>query len=158
MNKPTLLTKMEEHRSALLDALETLPEEAFDLPYEGQWTLKDTLAHLTHWEAQLITALWHLKSGRKPSTAHFSTRSRDEINAEWYAQSKNRPLEIIWQDFVTIRDQTILRVEAISEQNLEKHYPWLEDLTLADWIARYTFKHDEKHLGKIETWRKTHTF
>ncbi|GAB4521153.1 MAG: hypothetical protein Fur0018_01340 [Anaerolineales bacterium] len=156
MDKATLLTAMENSRTALLDALEDLPDEAFERPYEGDWTLKDTLAHLTQWEAQLITALWQLKGGQKPTTAHFTNRSRDEINAEWYAQSKNRPLDIIWQDFVTVRDQTILRVEEIPERNMndEKRYAWLQGATLIEWIARYTIGHDEKHLGNLTSWRK----
>ncbi|RMF41164.1 MAG: ClbS/DfsB family four-helix bundle protein [Anaerolineae bacterium] len=152
MNKATLLAELENSREALLDALEALPEEALLRPGTvGDWSIKDTLAHLTMWEAQLITLLWQARQGRKPSTVHFQKRNTDDINAEWHRQNQNRPLALVWSDFVNIREQTIRRVQAIPEGDLldPRRYSWLRGRPLWKWIAAHTFEHERKHLAHL---------
>ena len=154
MDKTTLLKEMENSHREALELLENLPDKAFSLPIEGDWNLKDILAHLTMWEAQLVTLLWQASRGGRPSTVHFSGRSTEAINAEWYAQNKERPLALVWNDFVRIRDQTLRRVRAFSEKDLQnpRRYRWLGGRPLWQWVAEATFEHEREHLEPIRSW------
>lgn len=155
MKKRELLERLETERDTLLSLVEDLPDEAYLEPgVQDDWNLKDLLAHLTMWEAQLITFLWAVRQGRKPDTVHFQDLSDDEINARWQRESRGRSLELVLDDFFGIRAQTIRRVDAFSEAELNNPalYPWLGGHTLVKWILGSSLEHDAEHLEVIRAW------
>ena len=156
MNKAELLLALDESRENFLNAIEGLSDEDLETPgVIGDWSIKDILAHLTMWEAELVRLLWQASQGRKPNTEHFSNDlDVDEINAKWYKQSQSRPLQRILDDFHGVRTQTIRRVEAYSDQDLNnpQRYPWLDGAPLWEWIAGDSFEHEAEHEVHIRSW------
>jgi len=157
MNKEAILTSLEVSREDFLDAIEGLSDEILLQPgVVGEWSIKDLLIHLTRWEAELVKLLWQVRQGKSPSTLHFSKVAVDEINDRWYQESRTRPLEVALEDFHGVRNQTIRRVEEFTDKEFTdpKHYPWLNDTPLWQWIAGDSFEHEEEHAAQIRTWRQ----
>ena len=156
MNKSELLKAMAEGRKQLNEAIQGLPEEAYDEPgVVGEWSVKDVLSHLLAWEAELIKLLWQAKNGQKPTSAQVTVKSVDEQNADWFQEMHERPVERVLADFETIRQQSLRRVEGFSDRDLTDpaRYPWLKGRPLWQWIAGDTFEHDEEHGEQIRVWR-----
>lgn len=156
MNKAEILTALEAGREDFLELIEDLSEEEMEQPRVVEdWSVKDILAHLARWEAELVRLLWQARQGEKPTTIHFTSVKIDEINARWYAESKERPLERVLEDFHGVRNQTIRRVETFSNKDLTdpNRFPWLGGEPLTKWIAGDSFEHEAEHAAHIRGWR-----
>lgn len=156
MNKAQLLEALRVGREKFLQAIEGLSDEEMVQPgVVGDWSVKDILVHLTRWEAELVKLLWQAGQGVKPTTVHFTSSSVDDINARWYAESRDRPLSLALQDFNAVRVQTIRRVNELPEEALvdADHFPWAESQPLWKWIAGDSFEHEAEHEAQIRSWR-----
>lgn len=157
MKKAEILAALEQSREQLLDSIEGLtPEEMQQPGVAGEWSIKDLLAHLARWEAELVRLLWQAGSGQEPSAIHFSGVSVDETNARWFQESRARPLAQVLEDFHGVRNQTVRRVEAFSERDLSdgQRYAWLEGRPLWQWIAGDSFEHEAEHEQQVRAWRE----
>lgn len=156
MKKYELIEVLEDTHQELVEMLEDLPDSLMLEPGVcGNWSIKDILAHLTYWEGQTITLMFQLKRGiENPNTAHFSSKSIDEINDHWQTESQSRPFEIIWDDFTKIRKQTIRRINELDEKDLVQtdRYPCLKGKSLIEIISNNSFEHDEEHADEIREW------
>lgn len=155
MTKNELLQKINVSRQALLETIDKVPLERRAEPLsDGGWSLKDHLVHLNYWEGQLVTMLFQLRSGAAPTTAHFSGKNIDEINASWYLQGKDRSWEMAWNDFNGILIQILRRAGAFSESELSRpaFHPRLKNRPLWEWIAGDSFEHEDEHHATIEEW------
>jgi hypothetical protein len=157
MDKQELIQKLEQSREEFLDTIEGLSEDEMEQPgaMEG-WSVKDILAHIALWESELVKLLFQARQGRKPATVHFSGESVDERNAKWHHQSKERPLERVLDDFHCVRNQTVRRVEAFPDRDLDdpQRFPWLQGEPLWKWIAEDSFEHEAEHTADIRKWRE----
>lgn len=152
MNKQEVITALKDSRQKFLQAIQGMSEEDLLKPgAAGEWSIKDLLAHLNMWEAELIRLLWQVQQGVKPTTVHFEKKGVDELNLQWQKDNHERPLDMIMNDFRGIRGQTIRRVEAFHETDLTnpKRYPWLKEKPLWEWIANDSFAHESEHLEQL---------
>ena len=157
MNKTTLLEKLSSGRQQSLEVIEGLSEDTMLQPgVSGDWSVKDILNHLNHWEAELVTMLWQVKQGQKPPITSHSTEEIEKLNQQWYLEGLERSLDRVMADFQGVRKQTIRRVEALPEDDLihPNRYPWLKGKSLADKIAAYSFDHEIEHMQLIREWRQ----
>lgn len=156
MKKDELLEALEDERQELMEMLEDLPDEALlEAGVMGNWSIKDILAHLVSWEGQTVTLLFQAQRGMdRPSTAHFAKDTVDALNQRWHEESKDRPLEAVWQDWLGVRKQMIRRVSEISEQDLNdpQRYPWQKGVPLYQWILNDSIEHEEEHADQIREW------
>jgi hypothetical protein len=158
MNKKEILNALEEGRKKFLQAIEGLSDEQMQQPgVVGKWSVKDLLAHLGLCEAELITMLWQLKQGQKPSYPTLNNADVDRINEKWYQENKSRPLERVRADFLAVRKQTIRQVERYidSELNDPQRYPVLGGEPLEEWIAGDSYRHEAEHEAQVRAWRGT---
>jgi len=155
MNKKELLAALEGSHNRVLEAIEDLtPQQMLEPGVVGDWSIKDILAHLARWEAELVKLLWQAHQGIKPSSVHTDQISVDEVNARWQLEDRDRPLERILNDFNGVRQQTIRRLDYFTDQDLNtiERYRWLEGRALWEWIATDSFDHDLEHLVQINAW------
>jgi uncharacterized damage-inducible protein DinB len=161
MNKIEILKKLDEARNSFLDSVKNLDEDELQQPgVVDQWSIKDILFHLTMWEAELVKMLWQISQDQTPTTIHFSTTTVDEANALWMEQSSERLFELVWQDFLAVRRQTIRRVEEFRDEDLNNPalFSWLNGQPLWVWIAEDSFGHEAEHTTQILSWRKQRGF
>lgn len=156
MEKSELVEALQDERQELQEMLEDLPDEALLEPgVVGDWSIKDILNHLTFWEGQIVTLLFQAQRGMpKPSTVHFGKDSVDELNARWHETGKDRPLEMVWKDWLGVRTQTIRRVGELSDDELNnpRLFSWLEGVPLYQWILNDTIEHEAEHADHIRDW------
>jgi uncharacterized protein (TIGR03083 family) len=158
MKKSEITAALEENREAFLDTIEGLSEEDMQQPgVIPEWSVKDILAHLTRWEAELVKLLWQAGKGQKPTTIHFAGYNVDETNTRWFRESKNRELDRVLEDFHGVRNQTLRRVDELPGKAFEdpEFYPWLAGEPLWRWIAGDSFEHETEHAEQIRVWRET---
>ena len=156
MKKDKLISALTDGRQEFLNLLEVFSREEMEIPgVLDQWSLKDMLVHLTRWEAELVKLLWQAKQGNKPTTVHFNQNGIDAINERWFHESKHRQIDIVWKDFVAVRQQTLRRVQEFGENELndQQSYPWLESKPLWQWIADDSFEHEAEHAADIQAWK-----
>ena len=157
MNKDELLDALEDEREKLIEAIDDLSDEVMlEQGVIGEWSVKDILAHLNAWEAELIKLLWHVRQGQKPATAQMQEAEVDARNQVYFVQSRERPLELVLTDFEGIRKQTIRRVEAFSNKELTDpaRYGWLKGRALWERITEDSYAHDAEHTADILAWRE----
>jgi hypothetical protein len=157
MKKSELLDALESSRERLLELIDDLQADSYDEPgVNGAWSLKDILSHLARWEAELVKLLWQISQGQAPTSAHFSGISTDSLNEKWYGEMRSRPLQMILEDYHNVRNQTMHRIEAFSDQELNdpKRYRWLRGKPLWVWVAADSYEHENEHLLQIKAWRE----
>ena len=146
---------LKESREKLREMIEEIPLKEMETPgVIDNWSVKDILVHLTRWEAELVKLLWQVEQGSTPTTTHIGPDSVDEINERWFKASKARQLQIVMQDFLGVRDQTIRRVESLSDDilNDSSAFLWLDGQPLWQWIADDSFEHEAEHEAQIRAW------
>jgi len=155
MNKKELLVALEDSHERVAEAIAGLSEQEMLMTgVVGEWSVKDLLAHLSRWEAELVKLLWQARQGLQPTTILNSPISFDEINARWYQEDQERPLERILADFHGAREQTIRRLESFNDEDLEnpQRFAWLKGEELWAWVASDSFEHDLEHLQQLQQW------
>jgi hypothetical protein len=156
MTQDEILDALEDERENFLEAIDGLNDEALLLPgVVGDWSIKDILHHLTMWEAELVKLLWEVSQGLRPSFLNFTEKIVDEMNAAWAIEGQARDYDQIWDDFQAVRKQTVRRLSAFSDTDLNDpgRYSWLKDHPLWDWIAENSFGHEKEHTAQIKEWR-----
>lgn len=161
MNTNELLSSLETSRKRIVEAINDFSDlEMIETATLGDWSIKDVLAHIAAWEAELVTALARdVAQNKRPTLADLNDELTQKLNAKWYAENKDRPLDRVRDDFSGVRKQLIRQINNFSEKDLvdPKKYKWLEGKTLADYIAGYANGHDEEHIEALKAWQKTHS-
>ncbi len=154
MNKAELLKALKDEREKFLQAIAGLPGDVLAAePVLGEWTIKDLLSHLTVWESELVTFVAFTRLGKRPTNVQGLTDPNDDLNAKWYAEYKNRPLDRVLADFHGVRKQTTRQVESLTDKELAgSKYPWLKGEPLWKWIAEDSFGHEAEHAEHIRAW------
>lgn len=155
VHKNELLDTLSASRADFLEALNGLtPEQMLQPGVTGVWSVKDILAHLVAWEAEVVTALNQVQNRHMPSI--ISIEDVDEWNEEQYHTNKARPLEAIQADFAGAHKMLYRMVEDFDERALtdNRHYPWMEGEPLWFLIEDSVILHEQEHASEIRAWRE----
>jgi hypothetical protein len=155
MKKSEILATLNQSREDFLDAIEGLPDDELQQPgVAGDWSVKDLMAHMARWEGELVKLLWQARSGQQPTTIHFTQASVDDTNARWSKDFAGRSLEQVLDDFHGVRNQTIRRVEAFSDKELNdpQAFSWAKGFPLWRWIGSDSFEHEAEHTAQVREW------
>jgi len=147
MTKRDLLEAIRKGRAEFEAALEGLTPEQMTAPGAmGEWSVQDILGHIAMWESRLVTTLYALERGVPPQTFHTQAEV-DKVNAESYAEQRDRPLERVLADFHAVHAQLLKRLEAAKERDLTnpKRFEWMEGEPLEKLVAGDTFEHYAEH-------------
>jgi len=154
MTKDELLQLMADNRNqinALLDGVQ--PEDLVRPGAYGQWSVKDVLGHISRWESEMIKVLFQSGQEGKPQSDIFNPEFL-KVNEIWYQESKDRELERVLDDFVSVRKQLVRRLEDFPEQFLTDpaRYPWMKNHPLIGLVKDIVLDHEEEHLEGLKTW------
>jgi len=154
MTKRELLNLILKERAALEAALAGLTPEQMTAPgVMGEWSVKDILGHIAMWESRLVTTLYAIERDVAPKQPRSS--EVDKINAQSYADQRERPLARVLSDFHAVYVQLLKRLDAVKERDLNdpKRFNWTEGTPLEKLVAGDTFEHYAQHRPAIEAWR-----
>ena len=157
MTKRELLDAIRKERAAFEAALAGLTPEQMTAPGVMEaWSVKDILGHVAMWESRLVTILYSIERDVIPKMLHGQTEV-DKVNAESFAEQRERPLDRVLADFHAVHVQLLKRLDTLKEGDLSdsKRFPWMESEPLEKLVAGDTFEHYAEHRPAIEAWRKS---
>lgn len=156
MTKQEILKRIQEEREALEAALAGLtPEQMTAAGAMGEWSVKDILGHIAMWESRLVTILYSNERGIPPKMLHGQA-TVDKVNAESFAEQRERPLERVLADYSAVHTQLLKRLDTPTDRDLSdpRRFKWMEGEPLEKLVAGDTFEHYAEHRAMIEAWRQ----
>lgn len=156
MKKQEILDQIRGARAAMLAAIDGLPDDAMLRPFAvGIWSVKDTLAHLSIWQSELVTALSRLDKPRLvPSIVEIE--DINGWNEEQYQINARRSLDVIVEDFHGVHKHLLKAVESLDEKTLNdaRRFAWMEGEPIWYLIAENGYLHEQEHAEDIRRWRQ----
>ena len=120
---------------------------------EGEWCVKDILAHISTWERWMIRWTTSLVRGEKPDTP--DPWDVDRMNEKTFARVKGLALADVLEEFRLSYWDSVTLAESLSEAQLHsistKTWPMGP---LWTGIAANTYWHYREHRADIEAWIK----
>jgi hypothetical protein len=152
LTKPELLQRIRDERRALEKVLARLTHARMLLPgVDGEWSVKDALAHISAWERNMLRWTGSLLAGQPPATP--DPWDVERINAGIYAQIKDQPLAEVLEEFRESYRAALALAESLTEAQLQTEYPntWpMGPLWLG--VAANMNYHYREHRLDIEKW------
>lgn len=152
--KREILHELEEARADLLVSIEGLSPDAMRRPGAvGIWSVKDTLAHVAAWEAELVTALNQVENGQVPGIVDIE--DIDAWNEEQYRLNVRRSLDAIRDDLTGVHRMLLRMLGDMDEKTLtdNRQFRWMEGEPLAYLVEENATLHEQEHAGDIRRWR-----
>ncbi len=160
MKKAEFLATLEDSHESYLESLQNLTEEQLLRPNTvGEWSFKDVLVHLSMWEAEVIKLLYQARLGLTPKNTFSTEVNEDEQNKLWVEASRDRPIQRVMDDFTIIREQTLRRLDAFTDKELNDpaRFPWLHGKSLTSLIQEFILDHEQAHARDLQEWLKRQT-
>lgn len=154
LNKTELLQRIRAERGRLEETLARLTHAQMLLPgVDGEWSVKDALAHISAWERRMIG--WVGSHLRDEEPAIPLPWDVDRMNAETYAQVKNKPLAEVLEEFRLSYWDSLALTESLNEEQLQTVYADTWPMgPLWTGIAANTNWHYKQHHTDIQKWLK----
>ena len=155
MTKDEVIAELEREWETLQAAIGGLSDEQMTRrPVVGEWSVKDLLAHIAVWASRLVTALFKAERGFVPDLVESA--QVDELNARFYQEQKDRPLERVLEDLHGVHLALLNRLETFSDKALTDptRYKWMRGEPLSRMVAGDSFEHYREHAADIQAWQQ----
>ena len=147
MNKKSLLEKIQSGHRQFEEALAKInPQDMERSASKEEWTVKETLAHLTSWEKALLDD--HARLMRAEEIHELSGQGEvDARNMETRERAGHIPLDHVVAEYHDTYRQLLKWLENLPENELDR--PFAYGMTLGEFVAEDTWKHYAEHLENI---------
>jgi uncharacterized damage-inducible protein DinB len=148
MTRDEVLTLMQTERERVWNAIAELSEEAMSHPArDGDWSVKDILAHLAFWEQDATQRLEFIAAGRSDKIRYYGSDEQiDETNADVYYRRRDWTLEQAMQALRRARERMLEALTAITDDQLASKP---SGIPVLHWLAGDTYEHDQEHLLQL---------
>ena len=122
---------------------------------EGDWSLKDIIAHLTYFESRAADSLIAIRRGEPLPQAEYNGLSIDEENALIYERQRSLPLADVLRDSQISFRRSIESVQGLHDHDLydlEFTRAYGVDWTVHDLLAGDTYEHYQDHITPVRAW------
>lgn len=159
--KTELLDVIRSARAALEGALARFDEEALVVAtVTGDWTPKDTMAHVAYWEQSFLRWYEVGRRGEKPGRPEYGVmwEGLDDLNQEIVERSRARSLDEVRAEFAASHRAILDAVAAMDEDELFTvgHYAWTGKHPLLTYLRGNTDEHYAEHAAELEAWLRAH--
>ena len=153
-SKSKLLEQIRSEHGLLEATLACLTHAQMLIPgVDGEWSVKDALAHISTWERWMISWTNSLLRGEKPETPEIW--DVDRINAENFTRVREFALADVLEEFRLSYWDSVALAESLSEEQLLANYPDTWPLgPLWKGIEDNTSGHYKEHRDDIQAWLK----
>jgi hypothetical protein len=157
MDKTGLLNEMRSGYGALEEIMAPLDEAQMTMPgVNGDWSIKDILAHITAWHHHLLDRLQAAARNEKPSLygTLLDDEGVDRLNEQFYQENKSRSLDEVMTGFHSTYPQILEAVQAMQEEDLTdaQRFSWAGGIPLWRFVAADTYEHYLEHISQIKEW------
>ena len=121
---------------SLIDDL--TPEQASEPGYNGDWSVKDLIAHIGSWFAEAATMLEQMRMGTY-------TKERidvDGLNETWFETWREQDLHAVKGELMSARSKMLDEWDRLPEVDDEARR----------WFYESTAEHYEEHLPSLRDW------
>jgi hypothetical protein len=121
---------------SLIDGL--TPEQAGDRGYNGDWSVKDLIAHIGSWFAEAATMLEQMRMGTY-------TRERidvDGLNDRWFETWREQELPVVKAELMAARARMLEEWDRLPDVDAEAKR----------WFSESTVEHYQEHLPRLREW------
>lgn len=157
MDKTTLLNTIQTEYAELESLIAHLSEKQLcTAPGEGEWSIKDIMAHIAVWEQ--ICARW-LEECIRGVTPQPSERNEAGVNDRIFRENRNRSLAEVQELFHAAHQQFLYQVnqltQTLSEEeiNASHRFAWTEHwpgASILAVIADNSYEHYHDHVQQIQ--------
>jgi hypothetical protein len=156
--KDQLIHAIESQRARLDGILARLSPDDMVIPGAiGEWSVKDTLAHIADWEQRFLGWYRAQMRGETPAVPGpgLTWRDLDALNQAIHERHRDRALDDVWDEYRRSYAEMRAAIGAIPAEDLivTGIYPWIgADHTLSDFIAGNSSEHYAQHRADLERW------
>ncbi len=158
-NKSALIAVIKRERKNLEDLLIPLSEsQMVETGVEGEWSVKDIMAHIAAWER---LAYDRLQAGLRGSPLKFPVIKGDDFvdrfNAEIYHSNRDKSFSMVKSEFEEAHTSLLNLIKEIPQDALPEKLPfdWAGKLTYQLVISSNTHWHYIEHAESIAQWLLT---
>lgn len=155
MKRAELLAQLNSEQKAWEALLAEIGEDRMQEPgVQGEWSIKDIVAHLTAWRRRTVGRLEAVASGQPEPKAQWPAdlKDDDEINAWFHERDRSRPVRDVLSESRAVFQKLTSAIEKLPEDKLDdpKNFPWMEGTPLSG-PAFFGHFHDE-HEADMRAW------
>ena len=149
LSRDEVQARLRDGRADLESALAALPATRWEEPLlEGGWSVKDTLAHLVHWQNSVVEQLgWPAGRPRE----RMDAAAIERINSAVYARYHEEPLEAVRAAYESATQSFAAAFAALSDEQLHdpQRWAWTEGEPVVSWAAADGWEHFGEHADNI---------
>jgi hypothetical protein len=155
MTKLELLDQIRAERGRGEETLARLTHAQMLLPgVDGEWSVKDALAHISAWERRMISWVNSVLHGEKPDIP--LPWDEDRMNFDTFTQVKDKPISDVLEEFRLSYWDSLALAETLSEEQLDTvHTDTWPMGPLWIGVAANTSWHYKEHRNDILKWLET---
>jgi hypothetical protein len=159
MDRTTLLDTIQKEHAHFKSLIALLNEEQLCSPtLEGQWSIKDIMAHIAAWEQICSRWLDEFLYGTTPNPVE---RVSSSSNERIYQENRDRSLQEVQQMFHQSHQHFVQQVDTLAQSlseedlNASDRFPWTNDWpghSLVAVIADNSYEHYMDHGEQVRRW------
>ncbi len=143
MTKAELLRLSNKEWQQLVGRVFSLPNEILERPeFLGEWSVKDMLGHISHWEGVALVRLSTILNGGK--IQFFEESEIQRINKAQVEKRRFEPLETIRRNLELTHTELMRAIDRFPEERFQSN-----EQNLHEWLVEDTFKHYAEHRQKL---------
>jgi len=122
---------------------------------EGDWSIKDIVAHITYYERWIADCLEAIQRGDPLPQSEYKGISIDERNALIYEHNRTQSLADVLRDSQISFQRSIESVQGLHDKDLydlEFTRAYGVDWTVHDLIEGDTYEHYQDHITSVRAW------
>ena len=151
-SKAAVLAAIRGVREGHINAIQGVDPHLVVHPDSG-WTLKDLIAHITLWEADLVQALKALKAGQPYQTPGLENFDFDGFNQRGYEAARDASWDVIIGRWYSTRADLEWAVNSLDEATwaAEMRSPYGSGRTnpVASYVRFICEQHENEHFEEI---------
>ena len=151
--KEDLLRHTRAERRRLEEILNRIPEDEMELPgVTGDWSVKDTLAHIAEWEQQFLS--WYHAGQQGEIPERPDSDNINPFNRTIYEKHTRRSLADICAWFDASYREMSAALEVMSQDELFTVgvYAWTGEYPLAVYVRANADEHYTEHADELSAW------
>lgn len=157
--KKDLLNASQQSFEQLLDLVTSLPEgEQISPGVNGEWSVKDVLAHLCAWHGMMETWYKEGMAGNKPDmpAPGFTWKTTPQLNEKIFQEHKNEPLDLVLNSLKSSHAKIQDIIESHSDEELftKKQFRWTGSTSMGSYFISSTSSHYQWAIDLIKKWQK----
>lgn len=149
-SKENLMADLVAARAELLAVVDLVPpEERSSRLICGEWTLKDTLGHVTDWEWVWVESLRQVAAGRSPQFGQFE--GIEARNQAFFQARRDQSWEKVRSDLHAAHEVMLEALQGIDEEDLGRSMVYITGARgpVYRWV-RIFVEHDLEHARELK--------